>query len=272
MRYNDARMAEGAYRKMFYALVVIGVAAAACWYAWPRSAPAKEAPAAQRLVGGMLLLRPEQLVSAPVVDGFQWPCGAPGGAMAYDAQPFGAMNEKRHGRHTGQDINGIGGGNTDEGVPVCAAGRGLVVYSGEPSADWGNVVILAHRLPGQPGVVQTLYAHLKTREARVGEVVSRGERIGSVGTAGGRYLAHLHFEAIRSLSTEAGMPGYHPEGTMNRMDPAELMRRYPAPAVPDALQAVRRLRVREAATQRAEQPGASQPGYVPVSPDQFLSI
>ena len=276
-------MARGVYRKLFYALAVAGVVGVSCWLAWQNAqrgaaqAPeAAHAPEPGQLIGGLILLRPEQVVGAPVADGFQWPCGAPQGAMIYDAQRFGAMNTKRGGHHTGQDLNGIGGENTDEGLPICAAGRGLVVYSGEPSAEWGNVVILAHRLPGQEGrVVQTLYAHLTTREARVGEIVSRGERIGTMGTANGAYLAHLHFEAIPSLCTEAGMPGYHPAGTMNRMNPAELIARYPAPAFPDALESVRRLRRQQAATERAQQPNQPavvEPGYAPVSPEQFLSI
>ena len=277
-------MARGVYRKMFYALAVVGVVGVSCWLAWQnaqRKAAPAPAPVAERvpeqLLGGLILLRPEQVVGAPVVDGFQWPCGTPQGGMIYDAQPFGAMNTKRGGRHTGQDLNGIGGGNTDEGLPICAAGRGLVVYSGEPSAEWGNVVILAHRLPGQEGrVVQTLYAHLNTREARVGEIVSRGERIGTMGTANGAYLAHLHFEAIPSLCTEAGMPGYHPAGTMNRMNPAELIARYPAPPFADALESVRRLRRLQAAAERPgqqqQQPAGTAPGYTPVNPEQFLSI
>ena len=52
------------------------------------------------------------------------------------------MNAARGGRHTGQDLHGIGGENTDEGLPVRAAGRGLLIYAGEPSPDWGNVVVL----------------------------------------------------------------------------------------------------------------------------------
>lgn len=278
-------MIRSGFRKAFYALVIVGVVGVSCWLAWQQSPQRAEAAVAQSvatppegvpqtLIGGLILLRPEQIVTAPVVDGFQWPCSPPHGAMIYDAQRFGAMNKKRKGHHTGQDYNGIGGQDTDLGLPICAAGRGLVVYSGNPSDEWGNVVILAHRLPGKAGVVQTIYGHLDKREARVGEIVSRGERIGTMGTADGKYLAHLHFEAVASLCTEAGITGYHPAGTMNRMNPAELLKRYPAPEIPDALQAVRRLRVREAGTQqkRRSTPTPAEPGYVPVSPQQFLSI
>ena len=281
-----ARGTTPTFRKVFYALAGVGVVALCVgigWrYAHRNTAPPADSsiysadaplatPIPKPLRRALIPLRPEQLLSAPIVDGFQWPCGAPNAAMIYDAQPFGAQNDYRHGRHTGQDLNGIGGQNTDLGVSVCAAGRGLVVYSGEPSPEWGNVVVLAHRLPGEAGVVQTLYAHLDTRHVRVGQMVNRGQRIGSIGTAGGRYLAHLHFEAIPSLCSEAGMPGYHPADTMNRINPAELIAKHPAPAFPDAYDQIRRLRIREAAdTQRTTPTQPEQSGYIPVSPSQFL--
>ncbi len=199
-----------------------------------------------RLLEGFLLLRPDEMALVPLADGFQWPVGAPNMAMMYDAQPFGSPNPKRGGFHTGRDLNGIGGNDTDKGEPVYAAARGLVVYSGTPSGDWGNVVIVAHRLPGQKAIIQTLYAHLDKRDVSPGQLVSRGQRLGSIGTANGHYLAHLHFEAIESLCLEAGMPGYHPQGTMNRLDPAKLIARNPAPPVPDCYDAVRRILMREA--------------------------
>ena len=282
------RQSTPRFRKLFYALAGAGVVALCCALGWAYAhrdeeptadnsiyradAPMEMLPA--EILGGLILLRPEQMVSAPIVDGFQWPCGAPHAAMVYDAQPFGVENATRKGYHSGQDLNGIGGRNTDEGLPVCAAGRGLVVYSGEPHPAWGNVVVLAHRLPDREGVVQTLYAHLKERSVRVGQRVLRGQQIGTMGTAGGKYLAHLHFEAIPSLCTEAGMPGYHPGGTMNRMNPEELLRRYPAPNFSDAYDLVRQLRIREDATQRPAPPSSvpAQPGVTPVSPQQFLSI
>lgn len=273
------------FRILFYTLIGIGVLGLCCGigmrYAkisaiapvdtsvYRADAPLSEMP--RRLLDGLILLRPEQIVSAPIVDGFQWPCGAPGNAMIYDAQGFGEMNHKRHGHHTGQDLNGIGGMDTDLDLPVCAAARGLVVYSGAPSPEWGNVVVLAHRIPGESGIVQTLYAHLNSVSVHIGQVIPRGQRLGTMGTAEGRYPAHLHFEAIPSLCTEAGMPGYHAAGTMNRISPAELIAKHPAPPFPDALDQVRRIRIREAAEQQAHPTTAPmQEGYTPVSPSQFL--
>lgn len=225
----------------------------------------------EQLLPGLVLLTPHQLALIPQADGFQSPCGTATGAFTYDAQPFNTMNEKRGGHHTGCDINGIGGEDTDLGLPVHAAARGLVVYCGEPSPDWGKVVVLAHRLPGDSRIIQTLYAHLDKSSVRQGEFIARGETIGSIGTANGNYKAHLHFEAIASFCTEAGMPAYAPGGTMNRLDPRKLLATHPAPAVPDPYKTVRRLRVREAAIQQPASPAANMPeGTVPVNPTQFL--
>ena len=225
----------------------------------------------ETLLPGLILLTPHQLALIPLADGFQSPCGTARGGFIYDAQPFGTDNAKRGGKHSGCDLNGIGGENTDAGIPVNAAARGLVVYCGEPSPEWGKVVVLAHRLPGDSRIIQTLYAHLGKSIVNLGQFVSRGEPIGTVGTANGNYLAHLHFEAIASICTEAGVTAYSAAGTMNRLDPQKLLASYPAPAVPDPYETVRRLRVREAGLQQAPAPAPDMPaGTVPINPSHFL--
>jgi len=119
--------------------------------------------------------------------------GTEHGALTYDAQPFWSNNTQRGGHHTGDDINGIGGMNTDLGDPVYAIGNGLVIYRGEPSPGWGNTLILAHRTP-QGDIKLSMYAHLEHIRAAYGDLVHRDETIGTVGTAGLRYPAHLHLE------------------------------------------------------------------------------
>ncbi|MCD8069979.1 MAG: M23 family metallopeptidase [Akkermansiaceae bacterium] len=228
------------------------------------------------LLTGLILLTPEQMVNAPLIDGFSAPLGGETGAMTYDAQPFGTWNEQYGGRHQGQDLNGIGGMDTDRGEPVYSAARGLVVYTGKPSRGWGNVVVLAHRLP-DGRLIQTLYAHLETVKVTYGRMVSRGEEIGSVGTAGepdAPYPAHLHFEAAESLAVEAGMPGYA-SAAMNRIDPAELMKQYPAPfhgALPDPWLSLRRLILSgETGVQAVPQLPEGKPGSgFWVDPSRFL--
>lgn len=276
-------------RWVFFILLGVGLVVFCCYLAAGRGAAAAarvegesiydaDAPKAgmpEPFIGGLILLTPEQMARVPLADGFEWPCGTQEGGMVYDAQPFGADNAKRGGKHSGCDLNGIGGENTDLGEPVYAAARGMVVYSGKPSDEWGNVVVLAHRLPGEDCIIQTLYAHLNTRDVSLGTMVHRGRRIGSIGTAGGRYLAHLHFELIQSRCTEAGMPGYHPAGGMNRLNPAEVIARFPAPKHPDAYDAVRSLRIREAYLSRSQsaQPATAPvpEGTIPVNPSQFIT-
>lgn len=138
-------------------------------------------------------LSPLEIAALPVAVRFVYPMGSQNAAMTYNAQPF------RITRHLGDDLNGIGGQNSDLGDPVFAAGAGKVVYSGVPGPGWGTMLILAHRVPqpDQPGgfaIYQTVYAHLQKTVVHPEQLVQRGDRIGTVGTAGGQYLAHLHFE------------------------------------------------------------------------------
>lgn len=204
----------------------------------PRSAPIP-------VDGRMILLTPQELAKAPLADVFTSPMGDENGAFTYVAQGLGDMNTTRGGRHTGQDLNGIGGENTDEGLPVRATGRGLLIYAGEPSPDWGNVVVLLHRLP-DGRFVQSLYAHLKTvSDIPLGSLVGRGEQLGTVGTAHGNYLAHLHFEMIESIAHEAGMPGYG-KTTFNRINPDEVLKQYapnPEMMMPDPIIALKQVQL-----------------------------
>lgn len=144
--------------------------------------------------------------AVPLADGFDFAVGAPDGDGYYDAQVFGGVRE-----HLGEDWNGNGGGDTDLGDPVYAIATGRVTFAGDLGGGWGNVVRIAHRVADRDGVreLESLYAHLDTIRAQPGAIVRRGQRIGTIGTAHGRYLAHLHLE----LRDTVGLPlggGYGP--------------------------------------------------------------
>jgi hypothetical protein len=152
----------------------------------------------------------------PTAHSMDTPMGSENGALVYNAQKFWEMNDKRGGHHTGDDLNGIGGMNSDLGDPIFAAGDGLVVYTGEPSPGWGNIIVLAHRDPeGKP--IHTMYAHLLEIKTRLGSLVARGEKIATTGTANGHYPAHLHFEARASDGIDIG--GGYASQPLNRLDP-----------------------------------------------------
>jgi hypothetical protein len=73
---------------------------------WPElSRPARLGPAF-RVASAM------ELASLPTATRFDFPLGTENGAMAYNAQPF------TENRHLGDDLNGIGGENSDLGDPI----------------------------------------------------------------------------------------------------------------------------------------------------------
>src|SRR3954467_11939871 len=66
-------------------------------------------------------LSPWEMATLPLAVRFDPPMGGERGALTYNAQPF------RITRHLGDDLNGIGGWNSDLGDPVYAAGAGMVI-------------------------------------------------------------------------------------------------------------------------------------------------
>lgn len=75
------------------------------------------------------------------------------------------------------------------GEPVVATADGKVVYSGYDEFGYGNVVIVDHGYN-----LKTYYAHLFEIKAKVGQAVSRGEVIATVGNTGKSTGPHLHYE------------------------------------------------------------------------------
>ena len=104
----------------------------------------------------------------------------------------GANNLPRLSRHAGVDFG------SRIGAPVLAAADGVV--SG--IIDWppgcGHGVVIEH-----PGFRRwTAYCHMQSLAVRRGQAVSRGERIGLVGTSGNAVnIPHVHMELCTSSCT-----------------------------------------------------------------------
>ncbi len=150
-------------------------------------------------------------------EGFDYPVGKPNGTGYYKALNFGDKD------HLGEDWNGKGGGNTDMGDPVYSTGNGLVVFSKKVCCGWGNVIRIVHHMSGHQKheYIETVYAHLNNLDVQAGEMVRRGQRIGSIGNADGRYAAHLHLEMRDFCGMSLG-PGYS-DNIFGYLDPSKFI-------------------------------------------------
>ncbi|MEW8969648.1 MAG: peptidoglycan DD-metalloendopeptidase family protein [Mesobacillus sp.] len=140
---------------------------------------AAEAAAAQKSSGGSSTPAPAPSVSAPASSGGMIIMPASGRITSGLGARWGSY-------HAGIDI-----ANKAANVPVYAAADGVVIRS-YYSSSYGNVIFVAHSINGQTWT--TVYAHLSSRSAGNGAVVSRGQQIGVMGNTGQSYGQHLHFE------------------------------------------------------------------------------
>lgn len=100
------------------------------------------------------------------------------GAVRYSSG-FGA----RWGRkHEGTDLAGA------MGTPILATADGTVIHAGWQSG-YGNLVKIQHELG-----IETRYGHMSKIRVKVGDRVSRGDRIGDMGSTGRSTGVHLHYE------------------------------------------------------------------------------
>ena len=161
----------------------------------------------------------------PLADGFDFPVGKPDGAGYYRSRGL----RLRTPRHMGEDWNGKGGGNSDLGDPVYTIGHGLVTYAADARGRWGKVVIVRHafREPktGNVFCCQTLYAHLDRIDVKLGQLVKRGDQVGTIGTNRGMYPAHLHAELHFNVMANCGQQGI-PKTSRNYGDLSRFIERY----------------------------------------------
>ncbi len=95
--------------------------------------------------------------------------------------------------HKGIDIAGPGVG----GKKIIASQSGTVAVAGNSRDGYGNHVVINHG-----NGLQTVYAHCQKVSVYVGQKVSAGEEIASVGSTGDSTGNHLHFEVRKNGSAQ----------------------------------------------------------------------
>jgi murein DD-endopeptidase MepM/ murein hydrolase activator NlpD len=197
-------------------LVVFLIGLAAGLYFRMQSEVARQTPSDPVLQ----LISAIELASLPTASRFDFPMGSEHGAFAYNAQPF------TENRHLGDDLNGIGGENSDQGDPIFAIADGRVILAREGGPGWGNIISVMHAYEenGARRYVQSYYGHVEEMLVDEGEDVRRGQQIATVGSAGGRYWAHLHLE-MREFITPFVGPGYR-DDTRGWINPSEFIRQH----------------------------------------------
>lgn len=111
--------------------------------------------------------------SMPVQTSFRYTSG-----FGNRNDPFGRGTR----RHEGQDLAGA------YGSPIYATADGTVTYAGWENG-YGRLVTIRHQYG-----FETRYGHMSQIRAKVGQKVSRGDRIGDMGNSGRSTGTHLHYE------------------------------------------------------------------------------
>jgi murein DD-endopeptidase MepM/ murein hydrolase activator NlpD len=88
-----------------------------------------------------------------------------------------------------------------EGAAIRAAENGQVIYVGNGVEGYGNLVLIRH-----PNGYVSAYAHLKDAAVTKGQVVNRGDNIGSAGMSGGVSRPQLHFELRKGATPVDPVP------------------------------------------------------------------
>ncbi|MFQ5937974.1 MAG: M23 family metallopeptidase, partial [Acidiferrobacterales bacterium] len=134
----------------------------------------------ERLQALETLLMNRQLQAAVTPAGWPVQGGWISSGFGWRADPFSG----RRARHEGVDIA------SRLNSPIHAMGDGVISYAG-PKAGYGLLVEITH------GDMVTRYAHTTQVLVKVGDRVSRGAPVATVGSSGRSTGPHLHFEVLR---------------------------------------------------------------------------
>lgn len=107
----------------------------------------------------------------------------------YLSSAFGVRTDPFTGEpaiHQGVDFAGT------EGDPVIATAGGVVTWAGERFG-YGRMVEIEHA-----GGYKTRYAHARSVEVKVGQMVDKGQQVATLGNTGRSTGPHVHYEVLRN--------------------------------------------------------------------------
>lgn len=141
------------------------------------------------LVVGSVIIVPDGEVIAPSYAGSSVRLSVSSGLKEYKGY---YMRPIVGGKKT-QGIHGYNGVDlaASVGTPILASADGEVIISrsGGWNGGYGNYIVIRHT-----NGTQTLYAHNSRNKVSVGDTVSQGDVIGTVGSTGKSTGSHVHFE------------------------------------------------------------------------------
>lgn len=135
-------------------------------------------------IGGVVRVGTQRTLRRTTTNNFGITVGRFTSGFGYRIHPVTGRREF----HFGIDIAG------PQGTAVNAYANGTVTRA-QFLGGFGNVIEINHG-----GGLRTLYAHLSRISVRVGDQVTVGQQIGSMGSTGVSTGSHLHFEVIRNGS------------------------------------------------------------------------
>lgn len=126
---------------------------------------------------------------------FTWPLSTGGTLTSNYGYRIHPISGKRK-MHTGIDLA------APAGTPILAAESGTVSLVRKLGTGYGWYVVVSHG-----SNISTLYAHMSSIIVSQGQAVSRGQKLGGVGTTGSSTGNHLHFE-VRVNGSHVSPWGY----------------------------------------------------------------
>ena len=151
-----------------------------------------------------------------VTDYFDFPIKDKNNYGYYMSQSFGNFHSSIKKYHVAEDWVG------KLGSPTYSISNGFVRMVGNMGYGWGNVVFVVYKLKvnDKYKYVEAFYAHIDKVKVKEYTLIKRGDEIGTIGTAGGAWKPHLHFELRSNL--EALSHGYE-KTTGGYLDPTQFI-------------------------------------------------